>query len=958
MSGAEFPAMSSELRLELARHRHKLFECLVQLVEADRASAIARDTRSAQGERSELFANPPGSLKRTLKALEDALRGLRTTWSELVDETGTGLPGTHERTIEDVLSKVEEFLVEIERPPPGAPPIHFVEELRSPLAQFLREWFPVKKILIAVHGIGDQFNFATIQSVAHRVCEYVGQPAAMPLGRFHGNIATITRAYLPDPDRDPHVNCGFAEIYWADVPRKPAVEKYILEEPKNWARTLVERLELRAQHDKWKYTHADTERARHDTELVQHVLDEMIQAVVVVDRLPFLAGSAGFNLKKLLIDYLNDVQVVTEFDKYRQQLLDIFRTVVETTNKFFPEADLYFIAHSEGTVISFIGLLKGLSSNAEWAKKVKGLMTIGSPLNKHVRLWPELFSEYLAPDQLPDGMEPIKWRNYYDYGDPIAYNLRSTRRWMADHGWMPFFNFKDARDKKSSANGIPGTPPGTAPGSDADEFGGDIGFCRYYFPGAAHYDYWRDPEVFGHFLQTVVDPEGEILPPASQTKFTTPGTINLAWVTSYSLPYLLSSGLLLVGVYLMYKAVRACLDPIGAVLESPGEIIGNVLGLFGLLAGTTLIARIPRLTRNLKQRMWALLGVVESLAYLFLVSPENQVSIATFLRDSFPMIRVALAVLLFVVCALLYWRTWGLFEGELPANVRSIVPVLLTVLPVSVCYLGLSIASAQLDRVNIVIPGHVPLPLGRSLGVVFIAWVVGMAAWLVSRQFPRVGLKPLLHTSALVLFLVILAQLSFNRLGSRVDREHRMMSTLHRRIKFLETRLSDYRRTLEKDRQTLEQEIAANKEHGFSPAELEERTAAKAAIDRLIDRRGVLEARRTELERDMHELARRWAPRTELQTKLNEIEIINEQLLVDEMASNDRRDTEDAAALEVVTEAARIQGPVWPVILSGAALFYLWWLAVLTFDLAFIWHLYIKNEAAEVYIENRLKNAQ
>jgi hypothetical protein len=29
---------------------------------------------------------------------------------------------------------------------------------------------------------------------------------------------------------------------------------------------------------------------------------------------------------------------------------------------------------------------------------------------------------------------------------------------------------------------------------------------------------------------------------------------------------------------------------------------------------------------------------------------------------------------------------------------------------------------------------------------------------------------------------------------------------------------------------------------------------------------------------------------------------------------------------------------------------------VLTFDLAFIWHLYIKNEAAEEYIEERLHN--
>ena len=172
----------------------------------------------------------------------------------------------------------------------------------------------------------------------------------------------------------------------------------------------------------------------------------------------------------------------------------------------------------------------------------------------------------------------------------------------------------------------------------------------------------------------------------------------------------------------------------------------------------------------------------------------------------------------------------------------------------------------------------------------------------------------------------------------------------------LENRLSDYGRSLEKDRRTLQQEIAANKEHGGSPAELEEKTATKNAVDLLIARREVLEARRTKLEGDMDELSRLWAPRPELQSKLSEIELINEKLLIDEMAREDRRDTADAAALQVVTDAARIQGPVWPVFLAGAAPLYLWWLAVLTFDLAFIWHLYIKNEAAEEYIEQRLRN--
>ncbi len=233
MSKAEFSSISPERRLELARHRQKLLACLVQLVEAERACAVADGAITPQTDSSESNADPPEHLKRTLKALESALREFRKKWSELADGTDSGQPNAHQQTIDNVLKKVGEFLGEFEQTP-GARRSKFAEELRGPLAQFLREWFPVKKILIAVHGIGDQFNFATIQSVAHRVCDYVGQPAAMPLGRFHGTIATVTRAYLPDPDRDPHVNCGFAEIYWADVPRKPAAEKYILEEPTNW----------------------------------------------------------------------------------------------------------------------------------------------------------------------------------------------------------------------------------------------------------------------------------------------------------------------------------------------------------------------------------------------------------------------------------------------------------------------------------------------------------------------------------------------------------------------------------------------------------------------------------------------------------------------------------------------------------------------------------------------------
>ena len=36
-------------------------------------------------------------------------------------------------------------------------------------------------------------------------------------------------------------------------------------------------------------------------------------------------------------------------------------------------------------------------------------------------------------------------------------------------------------------------------------------------------------------------------------------------------------------------------------------------------------------------------------------------------------------------------------------------------------------------------------------------------------------------------------------------------------------------------------------------------------------------------------------------------------------------------------------GPIWPVFLATAAFLYLWWLAILIFDLVVIWHWYIRN---------------
>jgi len=57
-----------------------------------------------------------------------------------------------------------------------------------------------------------------------------------------------------------------------------------------------------------------------------------------------------------------------------------------------------------------------------------------------------------------------------------------------------------------------------------------------------------------------------------------------------------------------------------------------------------------------------------------------------------------------------------------------------------------------------------------------------------------------------------------------------------------------------------------------------------------------------------------------------------------------------AVLLMVVTQILRTKlehhPAVWPLVLAGAAFLYLWWLGILTFDLAFVWHRYIRNSVA------------
>jgi hypothetical protein len=171
-----------------------------------------------------------------------------------------------------------------------------------------------KKVVVAVHGIGDQTQFATSQQVLAQFSRYYGQPAAVPLGNFHNG--TKSEVFIPkDPPPDLS-GFGFAEVYWAGIPRQ-VVNKYLLEDVQPWVRTIIGRVHRDRMNN---LTDADVR-------MLEQVLGEMLQTIDVLERLCFLADKMGvfsFDLKKVLIDYLDDVQIVAEFKEQGGDIGKVF----------------------------------------------------------------------------------------------------------------------------------------------------------------------------------------------------------------------------------------------------------------------------------------------------------------------------------------------------------------------------------------------------------------------------------------------------------------------------------------------------------------------------------------------------------------------------------------------------------------------------------------------------------
>ncbi|SAK48221.1 hypothetical protein AWB76_01168 [Caballeronia temeraria] len=535
----------------------------------------------------------------------------------------------------------------------------------------------VQKIVVAIHGIGNQLHSDTVRSVASQFGARYDPPLpVMPLGYFDiAGVGEVDVRQLDLPpggpytaeQRDFYSALGFAEVYWADIPREVVKQDDTLEESKAWGLSIVSRAQATymLNVDERKLEPADFS-------LASGVVEEVVETVAVMQSLLAVTEKAGifkFDLAPMLRDYVGDVQLVADFRHHRETIVFRFHRVMErlvalATARCQCAPEVYIVAHSEGTVISFLGILQALSTptvsdpkdgkqiiSTDWVQSLRGFMTIGSPIDKHILLWPKLWEGMALKSELqgnavtqierPGGPitlpSRIRWRNYYDFGDPVGFALDTARAYLDRHGCLAF----------------------------EFERGHDIGFSRYWLPGKAHTDYWTDGDVFGHFIENVVLDKNNAKAPQNR---------RFRGVVSAAIPYLLSFALHLLAVFFIYKAVTASSDSGAGGTSSAPEFIyltRSVFALACLLMGTTVAARLPRLVKArgskrtaawLRWRIVALLAFVAGALIFWFVLLSG---VAAFLASPFadmlhrdsadPVVGKAVFVLAGLVCALSGW---------------------------------------------------------------------------------------------------------------------------------------------------------------------------------------------------------------------------------------------------------------------------------------------------------------
>ncbi|MBK8038155.1 MAG: hypothetical protein IPK22_13645 [Verrucomicrobiaceae bacterium] len=486
------------------------------------------------------------------------------------------------------------------------------------------------KLIITVHGMGDQRRNDMAASVAGLMARtYIRrkdsrQAVRLPSGLWEGHtpanpVYDDAISFTPmEDDISDLAHMAFAEIHWADILRDTEKSGFRIEGSPPWAGSVVDR--LRQRHD------LASDFAEGSLSLGASVVEEVAETVKLLGNLLYLTDKAGiftFDLGKITEQYLGDVQQVADFMYVRRRCLVRFKQRMRHLAKLFPAAKLHFVAHSEGSVMTLFTLLDALRLSPTgkprqgWVERVESLTTFGSPIDKHLILWPEMwgasangeeaFVERILDEKVAhetcarkhegcaacqsacdqcdkltaerrkqhaemkkkwvqfEAAKKIRWRNYYDLADPVGYDLDTARQKLLLWGC-------DAFDFKQNAN-----------------VRHDHGFRRYPMAGKAHVDYFDDVELFRHIRDSAILGNSATTPPGA-TKW---GRTSPLW------PWVIVAAMHVAAVLVLNKGMTADAVELIQRTDFDGHAIANWLRSWpGIIAcsltllGTTTLSRL------------------------------------------------------------------------------------------------------------------------------------------------------------------------------------------------------------------------------------------------------------------------------------------------------------------------------------------------------------------------------
>lgn len=487
-----------------------------------------------------------------------------------------------------------------------------------------------KSLVVAVHGMGDQVRNEFVQDIATLFARHYARPdghteagvpdqaTRLPLGLWSNGGTPVEDdvvGFVPKV-KDSWLNkFGFAEVYWAHIPRRVDDEQYRLEESKKWAASVVERLCQR--HG------AVAEFMPGGPALAATVVQEIAETLRILDRVFLVAQKLGFmklNSARILAKFLGDVQQVADSEVQRTAIRREFLLRMQHLAKVCPHVEeIHVVAHSEGTVVALLGLLYALrhqtvaewqneksrremaqgdaeqpgepepgvaALDLEWIHKVRSFTTLGSPIDKHLHLWPEMWFKFTKERATWKRLaQKIRWRNYYDFADPVGFDLQ-TARVQLDAWGCKAFDFQG---------------------------GSDHGFHRYLLPGAAHVDYFDDDDLFRHIIRRNIESDCDNAgqEDESRRKQTEQGVAH-TWKGRVApwLPFVLVGGIFFTGVVLLLKATI------------PHAGVG-VLGSSALLYGAVGLSRVGRIKRWAGLSVWKAAAGFAAGAGAFLAMPGS-----------------------------------------------------------------------------------------------------------------------------------------------------------------------------------------------------------------------------------------------------------------------------------------------------------------------------------------------